>query len=582
MKVFRSLQHAPMGSAIRWLGSSFRRTKPRQVASTSTHKPAPKASPPPIPSNELERLKALHRYKILDTSPEAAFDDLTALASYICGTPIALVSLSDANRQWFKSKVGLEASEASREIAFCAHAILSPAEPLIIPNTLNDERFATNPLVVSDPNIRFYAGVPLVTPDRFPVGTLCVLDRIPRDLTSKQIEALSALGRQVITQMELRVNLARLERTVTQYQQTESALLSSAATNRALLDAIPDVMFRISQDGTFVNYKAPQNGNLFVQPREFLGKKVDEVMPPDVAQPMLRCIDQALQTGEVQVLEYQLPVQGNATYWEARLAVIDNNEVMAIWRDITKRKQAEAELFLALEKEKELNELKSRFVSMTSHEFRTPLTTILGSAELLEHYSQKWSEEKKQRHIQRIQHTVQHMTQLLNDVLLLGKAEAGKLEFNPQPLDLEQFCLNLTEEFELDASNQHDLTFVTLAQAIQGNCDEKLLRHILNNLLSNAIKYSPSGSNVKFELSCRDSQAIFRIQDEGIGIPEEDQQRLFESFHRAKNVGNVPGTGLGLAIVKNAVDLHGGKISVNSEVGIGTTFTVIIPLNQER
>jgi signal transduction histidine kinase len=174
------------------------------------------------------------------------------------------------------------------------------------------------------------------------------------------------------------------------------------------------------------------------------------------------------------------------------------------------------------------------------------------------------------------------MTQLLNDVLVLGKAEAGKLEFNPQPLDLEQFCLNLTDELNLDASNQHNLTFVNHAQAIQANLDEKLLRHILNNLLSNAIKYSPSGSDVKFELSCQDTQAIFRIQDEGIGIPEEDQQRLFESFHRAKNVGNVPGTGLGLAIVKNAIDLHGGKISVNSQVGMGTTFTVAIPLNQEQ
>jgi GAF domain-containing protein len=259
-----------------------------QTANPSLKTPSAQSAPiaPAVPANEAARLNALQQYDILDTLPEKAFDDLTALAAYICGSPISLLSLTDAHRQWFKSTVGLPVAEAPREIAFCAHAILQPEQLMIVPDTLEDTRFATNPLVKADPNIRFYAGTPLVTPDGYPLGTLCVLDRTPRELTPEQQQALQALGRQAIAQMELRLTITKLERQQQRYQQAEAKLRASDQQVVDLLEGMTDGFFALDQQGrcTFVNRKA---GEILQQrPEALLGKAIGETLTAVLGPPL--------------------------------------------------------------------------------------------------------------------------------------------------------------------------------------------------------------------------------------------------------------------------------------------------------
>ncbi|MDB5294765.1 MAG: two-component hybrid protein sensory box hisitidine kinase/adenylate cyclase, partial [Phycisphaerales bacterium] len=189
----------------------------------------PAANVPPVPRDEVERLAELRDYDVLDTDPESAFDDLTWLASHICGAPIALLTLVDAERQWFKSRVGLGLDETRRDVSFCAHAIVTD-DVMVVPDASRDARFATNPLVTSDPNVRFYAGAPLVTPGGRAIGTMCVLDRTPRDLTVDQTEALRSLGRQAVAQLELRRALRRerdVRRRLAEEQERSERLLDS-------------------------------------------------------------------------------------------------------------------------------------------------------------------------------------------------------------------------------------------------------------------------------------------------------------------------------------------------------------------
>ena len=252
--------------------------------------------------------------------------------------------------------------------------------------------------------------------------------------------------------------------------------------------------------------------------------------------------------------------------------------VVVFW-DMSDLRQSEL-LSQALAKEKELNQLKSQFVSTVSHEFRNPLAIIRTAAELLEK-KPNLTETQKNAYLQRIKTSVRSMNQLMEDVLFIGQAEADRLVFQPAPLHLEQFCQDLAEEFSMFEGSSHSIVFSSQGASQNACMDERLLRYVLTNLLSNAIKYSQPSTTVQLILRIDPAQqtATFLVQDQGIGIPESDQTRLFDSFFRAANATLIQGTGLGLAIVKRCVDAHSGQISLTSKVGIGTTISVILPLD---
>lgn len=262
----------------------------------------------------------------------------------------------------------------------------------------------------------------------------------------------------------------------------------------------------------------------------------------------------------------------------------EQNEQLQLSSDVLSR---------SLSQERELSQMKTDFISVVSHEFRTPLTTIQSASELLEHY--EWSKEEQVDQLHQIQSEVKHMTALMEDVLFLSRSNTNKVKINITKFNLLSFCIQLLRQIQITSAQEYTLNLYIHISSTNTSIenphlhsdlpvlivkmDEKLLRQILTNLLTNAVKYSPQNKTVDFQITVDQEQVSFVVSDHGIGIPEEDLENLFGAFHRGKNVGILPGTGLGLSIVKNCIDIHNGSISVESKLDIGTKFTVILPIS---
>lgn len=435
-----------------------------------------------------------------------------------------------------------------------------------------------------DPQIRSEFIIPLQGSSKV-MGVLHLQSALPNALSERDRRVVTAFADRAATAIENVQLYSQIQRYTTELEQRVAARtqeLSRAKEHvEAILASTTDAIILATTD-YHIEQTNPAFHDMFGYDAEaVIGQSLFNLVHADQSQALSTTIQASITQKTVNRLELTA-LRGDGTTFDAELAVsvivsdMTVVNIVCLFHNITRHKQIERSLRDALQQERELNELKSRFVSMASHEFRTPLATILSANDMLRRYLNRMKPEDIERRLNNIHEQVDHMTQLLEDVLLIGKIEAGRLEFNPEKIDIISFCRDVTDDFRQQVTQHID--FVTSGAYTEATVDKKLFRQILNNLLSNAAKYSPSDSTIYITVTCNETEVAIVVRDEGRGIPEKDQPRIFEAFHRANNIGTVSGTGLGLAITKQAVDQHNGTITFSSEVGVGTTFAVTLPM----
>ena len=652
---------------------------------------------PPLPANEMLRLQALYDLSILDSPREKNFDDITAIASMICDVPMSIISLVDAERQWFKSSIGLDGTETARDVAFCAHAILQPQQMTIVPDALLDKRFVDNPLVTGDPYIRFYAGAPLVTEDGAALGTLCVADYKPRDITPEQQQALMALARQVMQLFHLRSANHLLQRNaenlqsiitganvgtwemnvqtgeasfnerwaqmlgysleelqplnvstwsslthkedlvraqamlqrhfqgqseyydcqfrmrhklgywvwihahgsvskrtqegaplmmfgthvdVTALMESRRALEENEERFRSMLSNLPGAVYRCINDHQWsMQFLSDEVEELTGYPAEdFIDNRrrsFSDITHPDDAKHVARVVRNAITEKREFTLEYRVQRASGQWCWlqEVGRGIFDEQGQLKyldgfIW-DITERKNME--------------QMKDEFVSTVSHELRTPLTSISGALKLMVSGALGEMPEKSRTMLDIAYKNSQRLTLLINDLLDMEKLLAGKMAFNlhKQPLHT---LLEQTVYENRAYGDQYQVSFqlAPVADTLQVMVDEQRFLQVMSNLLSNAAKFSSPGNRVDIRTAAEDGNVRISVVDYGSGIPLEFQHRLFQKFSQAdaSDSRQKGGTGLGLAITKELLENMNGKISVESQPGLGSCFTISLPCTE--
>ncbi len=376
---------------------------------------------------------------------------------------------------------------------------------------------------------------------------------------------------------------------ISKLKKKEYELMLSEYKHRKLLTQLNEVVFSLAHSRE-INFLNPAWTKILgYSTEDCLGKLLTQFVIPADVKMMLDAIGNVIagKTSTINRVIGFTAKDGKVKWLNVYMAKTEKSVELALWgtlTDITERQLAEQELLKTLQKEKELNELKSSFVNMVSHEFRTPMAGILSSVELLEIIDEQLANPVKSKsayYYELIKNQVSRMTGLMNNVLMLGKIEAGKIQFTPSEVLLSNLCREIIQQNFAHPSKACRIAVTVSGKERTLQLDSNLIKHILINLLSNALKYSPKDTSSELKLVFGKKNTTIQVIDNGIGIPKGEMKKLFSSFFRASNTGNIEGTGLGLVVVKYFVELHGGTIKVQSRPGEGTIFTVVIS-NHDR
>jgi len=536
-------------------------------------------APPPV-ADETGRLEALRRYEVLETPPEGVLDDLTRIAAYVCQTPIALVTLVDAQRQWFKSRIGLALSETPRQLSFCAHAIHA-TDVYVVEDLGRDEGFADHPLVIGDPFIRFYAGVPLRTADGHAIGTLAVADAVPRQLTPEQLDALRVLGRQVMAQLELRRQAFGTDRLRDAEHRRDAE-----DRFRQLAESIQQVFWMTDPRGALL-YVSPAFETIFGRSCESLvanpGVWMDAVHPDDRERVEQAAYARSRRDEYDEV--YRIVRPDGAVRWIRDRAFHMYDEAGELYRlvgtaaDITEQRHLEEQLQQA-----QKMEIVGRLAGGVAHDFNNLLTVINGMADLV--LAGLAEDDPARRDLTQIRLAGDRAAALTGRLLAVSRRQILK----PEVIDLSAIVTGLRDMIQRLIGEDITLVLELAPDLASIRADPGQIEQVLLNLVVNALDAMPDGGVLTIETRTvqvdqvyaaehpgtrTGPHAMLGVRDTGIGMDESIRRRIFEPFFTTKAYGK--GTGLGLSMVYGIVKQSGGSIWFQSEPGHGSRFTIYLP-----